>query len=184
MTSRTLLLLCALIVSPVSGLSATAEAAGGSNWFYLFVSPCGAFGGGEETENYLYLGPGFGKAMTERLSLDASVGYLAHMKTVNEAAGDVVSLSGFGEDWFWVCSLNATCRFSGREGVKEGAFFGSVGYALYIRDAHRHLWNVGVGHLYTFNQHWGVRVELRDSVMRTGGAFRHFVEFRIGLALH
>ena len=184
MSFRTLLRLSIAAAVLVSAFSLAEGAPSSCNWFYVFVSPGGALGAGEETENFLYMGPGFDRQVSGKFCLGGSVGYLAHMKELDETSNQAFSLSGFGENWFWVSSVNATYYLFGCGGPAKQAYFATLGYSLFVRDGHRNLLNIGLGKHHTFSSHYGLRLEFRDSIMRTDSSYRHFLELRIGLAFH
>ena len=150
--------------------------------FLFHVSPGGTLGGGEEAVATLSLGPGFAIRRSDGVGVDLAVGYGSPVESTDNTGTKIVTLSGFGQDGYVYLSLSGTYHFPVRPESGSRTYLLTLGFTRLFGDVSESLLSAGLGQEHALTSHWGLRTELRDAVTRSGGALRHYLELRIGIA--
>lgn len=130
---------------------------------YVFVAP----GTTSEGGSTLHIGVGGEGLVYKGLGVGGEIGYIG-------AAG------GFSEG-IGVLSPNVSYNFLNASRSGKFAPFVTGGYSLLFRDGALHAVNFGGGMNWWFKDRLGLRLELRDHILRDYRSL-HIVGFRIGLA--
>ena len=130
---------------------------------YVFVAPGTTSEGGAT----LQVGVGGEGLVYKGLGLGAEIGYLGAVRGLGEGVG--------------VLSPNVSYNFLNASKSGRFAPFVTGGYSMFFRSGALNAVNFGGGMHWWFKDHLGLRLELRDHVLREYSSV-HIVGFRIGLA--
>ena len=144
-------------------IAATAQSNERRGQGYVFVAPGTTSEGGAT----LHIGAGGEGLVYKGLGVGGEIGYLGASRGFSEGIG--------------VLSPNVSYNFLNASRSGKFAPFVTSGYSLFFRDGGLNAVNFGGGMNWWFKERLGLRLELRDHILRDYTSI-HIVGFRIGLA--
>ncbi len=132
-----------------------------------------------------YVFAGYGGVTHRSRTARIGMGGFGYEHVLRKTVGIAGEIGGIGSnfDGFATLSINGSFHTSRGRGGRIDPFL-TAGYTLAVEEGSANLFNFGGGMNYWFHRRLGLRLEIRDHVLRDYGSSWHYWGIRAGLAIH